>query len=80
MNHAEIIHIEVKYFLLNTARKTTIIWLRFYRYVYMLRNISTLHTTQYCLIMNLIIMIYGNKAFIIIIFFKISCKNAGANC
>ena len=36
MNHAEVIHIVVKYFLINTARKTTIIWFRFYRNVCML--------------------------------------------
>ena len=35
MKHAEIIHIEVKCFLMNTTRKTTIIWSRFYRNVYM---------------------------------------------
>ena len=34
--YAEIIHIEVKYVLMNTARKTTIIWFRFYGNVYML--------------------------------------------
>ena len=36
MNHAEIIRIEVKYFLTNTAQKTSIIWFLFYLNVYML--------------------------------------------
>ena len=36
MNHAKIIHIEVKYFLMNTAQKATIIWFRSYQNVYML--------------------------------------------
>ena len=30
MNHAEIIHIEMKYLLMNTERKTIIIWSCFY--------------------------------------------------
>ena len=36
MIHIEIILFEVKYFLMNAERKTTIIWFRFYRNVYML--------------------------------------------
>ena len=36
MNHVEIIHIEVKYSLMNTAQRTTVIWFRSYQNVYML--------------------------------------------
>ena len=36
MNHAAIIHSVGKYFLMNTAQKTTIIWLHFYRNDYIL--------------------------------------------
>ena len=42
MNHTEIIHIEVKYSLMNTAQKTTIIWFCFYHNVYILIDYYTI--------------------------------------